>query len=188
MTSKASRDILFGWKIFAFGIVEPIFLVAFIIFKHICPFVQFTHALCKGLFCYGTYNQKGVRKKVTVSDVKGLWHLRHHSRLCCQNIALIAKTFLPKPFLKITSVVRFTDIIAETSLSPYLVYNAVWLWGCHVQVKYRHYVQMEDIRFLYRRAHSHGSFHHFCRQMGENYESKASLSSLMPLALDVLMR
>ena len=27
----------------------------------------------------------------------------------------------------------------------------------------------------------------FCRKMVENYESKASLSSVMPLALDVLM-
>ena len=57
----------------------------------------------------------------------------------------------------------------------------------HVQDKWRHFVQMVNIRSVYRRAHSLGNFHNFCRKLIENYEAKVSLSFVMPSDLDVQM-
>ena len=76
---------------------------------HICPFVRFMHAIiCKTLFCNGVYNPNCVRSIVTASDLKGLWRLRHHSRLCWHNFAMIAKT------------------VSECHSSIYLVHSSIF--------------------------------------------------------------
>ena len=48
---------------------------------HICSFLHFTNAICKGFFCYGIYNKNGMCSKVPVSDVKDYASPTPHSPL-----------------------------------------------------------------------------------------------------------